>query len=55
MIFLVKKPTCFTNVNNPSTIGLILTNKNKSFYHTDILETGLSNFHKLVFTILKSS
>ena len=26
---LVKKPTCFTNVNNPSIIGLILTNKNK--------------------------
>ena len=52
---LVKKPTCFKNVNNPSTIDLILTNKNKSFYHTDVLETGLSDSHKLVFTILKSS
>ena len=52
---LVKKPTCFKNVNNPSTIDLILTNKNKSFYHTDVLETGLSDFQKLVFTTLKSS
>ena len=52
---LFKKPTCFQNVNNPNTIDLILTNKNKSFYHTDVVETGLSDFHKLVFTILKSS
>ena len=51
---LVEKPTCFKNVNNPSIIDLIL-NKNKSFYRTDVLETELSDFHKLVFTILKSS
>ena len=52
---LVKKPKCFQNVNNPSIIDLALTNKNKCFYHTDVLETGVSDFHKLVFTILKSS
>ena len=52
---LVKKPRCFKNVNNPSIIDFILTNKNNIFYHTDVLETGLSDFHKLVFTILKSS
>ena len=50
-----KKPTCFKNVNNPSIVDLILTTRNKGFYHTDVLETGLSDFHKLVFTILKSS
>ena len=52
---LVKKPTCFKNVNNPSTIDLIITNKSKSFFHTDVLETGLSDFHKMTFTILKSN
>ena len=52
---VVKKPTCFKNVNNPSTIDLILTNNKKSFYRTDVLESGLSDFHKLIFTILISS
>ena len=50
---LVKKPTCFKNVNNPRTIDLILTNKSKSFYHTDVLKTGLSDFHKMIVTVQK--
>ena len=47
---LVKEPTCFKSVNNPSCIDLILTNRASSFQNTNVLETGLSDFHKLAVT-----
>ena len=50
---LVKSPTCFKNVNNPRTIDLILTNKNKCFFHNDVIETGLFDFHQMPLTVLK--
>ena len=50
---LVKRPTCFENVNNPRTIDLIVTNKNKSFFHNDVIETSLSDFHHMPLTVLK--
>ena len=52
---LVKEPTCFKNANNPSCIDLILTNKPSFFQNTSVLETGISDFHKLTLTIMKSS
>ena len=52
---LVKEPTCFKNVEKPSCIDLILTNKIKSFQNTCVLETGLSDFHKLISTTMKST
>ena len=51
---LVKDPTCYKNPSKPTSIDLILTNFPKSFQHTQIVETGLSNFHKLTLTILKT-
>ena len=42
---LVKKPACFKNIDNPSCIDLILTNKPLSFPNTMAIETGLSDFH----------
>ena len=44
---LVKEPTCYKNPDNPSRIDLILTNRNKSFQHTQVVETGLSDCHKM--------
>ena len=52
---LVKEPTCFKNIENPSCIDLILTNKPLYFQTTAVIETGISDFHKLTVTILKSS
>ena len=52
---LVNKPTCFKNPNNPSNIDLILTNKPRSFQNTSAIETGLSDFHKLTATVLKTN
>ena len=51
---LIKKPTCFKNPENPKTIDLILTNRPRSFCNSDTLETGLSDFHKLTLTVLKT-
>ena len=50
---LVKGPTCFKNPDKRSCINLILTNKSKSFQTSQIIETGTSDFHKMVMTILK--
>ena len=42
---LVKKPTCYKNVENPSCIDLILTNSQHSFQNTRVIETGLSDIN----------
>ena len=51
---LVKEPPCFKNIDNPSCIDLILTNKPSYFQNNCVIETGLSDFHKLTITTLKS-
>ena len=50
----VKDPTCYKNRSKPTCIDLILTNFPKSFQHTQTIETGLSDFHKLTLTVLKT-
>ena len=50
---LIKDPTCFKSINNPSTIDLILTNNQRHFTNSTIIETGLSDHHKLTVTVLK--
>ena len=52
---LGKEPICFKNPNNPSCIDFFLTNTTRSFQETQVFMTGLSDFHKLVVTILKST
>ena len=49
----VKQNTCFKNPDKPTCIDLILTNCPRSFQNMDTLEAGLSDFHKLTFTVLK--
>ena len=50
---LVNQKTCFKNPDNPSCVGLILTNSPRSFQDNSVFETGLSDFHKLTATVLK--
>ena len=50
---IVKDATCFKSLKNPSCIDLLLTNKPRSFQNTKVLSTGLSDFHKLVVSVLK--
>ena len=51
---LVREPTCFKS-NNPRCIDLMLTNRGRNFQQTTAIETGLSDFHKMVVTVLKTS
>ena len=50
---LVREPTCFKNPDNPSCIDLFLTNCSRSFQDTQVIETGLSDFHKMNLTVLR--
>ena len=55
LMCLIKEPTCFKNADKPSCIDLILTNRPKCFQNSSAFETGLSDFHKLTVTVLKTS
>ena len=50
---LVKEPTCYKNPDNPSRIDLFLTNRPRTFQCTTTIETSISDFHKLLVTVLK--
>ena len=52
---LAKDKTCFKNANNPSAIDLFLTYNSLFFQNTTTTITGLSDGHKLVLTVLKTS
>ena len=50
---LIKNNTCFKGKR--SSIDLILTNRKYSFKYTSSYETGLSDHHHMIYTMLKSS
>ena len=50
---LVSEPTCFKNPDTPSCIDLFLTNCSRSFQDTQVIETSLSDFHKMNLTVFK--
>ena len=52
---LVKEPTCFKSLDNPSCIDLFLTNSPQSFLKTSTITTGLSDFHRMVVTVMKTT
>ena len=52
---LVKENTCFKSVVNPSCVDLFLTNAYKSFQTTQTVSTGISDFHKMIVTVLKTT
>ena len=51
---MVREPTCFKNINNPSCIDLFITNCPKSFQTTAVFNNDLSDFHKMPVTVLKT-
>ena len=52
---LVQAKTCFKNPDNPSCIDLFITNSTRSFQNTTTVATGLSDFHKMILSVLKST
>ena len=50
---LINEPTCYKNPKNPSSIDMILTNRKHSFENSTTVETGLSDHHKMIITMMK--
>ena len=52
---LIKESKCFKNPEKPTGIDRILRNHPKTFQHSGTYETGLSDFHKLTYTVFKNA
>ena len=52
---LIKDATCYKYPENPSCIDLILTNNLNSFQNSGVIETCLSDFHKMTVTVMKTT
>ena len=52
---LLRESTCYKNPENPSCIDLFLTNSPNSFQNSGVVETGLSDFHRMIVTVMKTS
>ena len=52
---LIKESTCYKNPENPSCIDLILTSSSRSFQCSSAIESGLSDFHKKIVTVFKTT
>ena len=52
---LIRESTCCKNSENPSCIDLFLTNSPSSFQNFSVVETVLSDFHKIIVTVMKTS
>ena len=51
---LNRGPTCLKNPSKPSCIDLFFTNRQQGFQQTHAIETGISDFHKMVVTVMKT-
>ena len=52
---MINKPTCYKNPGKPTCIDLILTDCPGSFQNSCVIKTGLSDFYKMIVTVMKTS
>ena len=52
---LANENTCFKSVENPSCVDLLATNCSNSFQSTFFISTGISDCHKMIITVLKTT
>ena len=52
---IVKSKTCFRSLENPSCIDIFLTNSALSFQGNTALSSGMSDCHKMVITVMKTT
>ena len=52
---MLKKKICYKSPTNPRCIDLFLTNSTGSFQNTTTVATGLSDFHKMILTVSKTT
>ena len=53
LVYLIREPTCYKNLEKPSCIDLILTNKPHCIQNLGVIETGLSDFYRMIVTFAK--
>ena len=51
---LILKPTCFKGLL-PSSIDLLLTNHKQSFMTSGVYETGISDHHRMIISVLRKT
>ena len=49
-----KEKTCFKSINNPTSVDLLISNKEKCFSSATTIDMGLSDFNKMVLVVLKN-
>ena len=52
---MIIKPQGYKNPDRPSCIDLILTNCPRSFQNSCVIETGLSDVHNMVVTVMETT
>ena len=52
---MINKPTFYKNPDGPTWIDLILTNSPRSFQNSCVIDTGLSNLHRMIVTVMKTT
>ena len=52
---MINKPTCYENPDKPTCTDLTLTNCAGYFQNSCVIETGLSDFHTMIATVMKTS
>ena len=55
LISMLNKPTCYKNLDKSTYIDLILTNCPGFFQNFCVIETSLSDFLKMIVTVMKTS
>ena len=50
---IVKEKTCFKSIKKPTCVDLLISNKEKCLKSATIIDTGLSDFHKMFLVVLK--
>ena len=51
---LIKVPTCFKNLDFPTNIGVMSTASYGRFHNQCVIETGLSDFRKIIVTVMQT-
>ena len=50
---IVEEHTCYKSLSNQNCIDLVIANRSSSFQNTKTIPTSLSDFRKMVITVLK--
>ena len=51
---LIKHPTSYKSVQDPTSIDMFLTNRHNCSQNSCTIETGISDHHKMIITVLKT-